>query len=153
MGELYMTDFAQTVDAAMGPWRLGWIVWDAAYYVTGILIIALPAIMSADLVRHERGKRILAAATAILAGVVTWVQPGTKATAHEQAYFCLRQLVAEGHSLSKRIGRRLGPLTKTASELRGSPANSTDFSRGSSSSNRMRISILAKCWPRQRWAP
>lgn len=90
-----MTDFAQTVDAAMGPWRLGWIVWDAAYYVTGILIIALPAIMSADLVRHERGKRILAAATAILAGVVTWVQPGTKATAHEQAYFCLRQLEAD----------------------------------------------------------
>ena len=48
---------------------------------------------------------------------------------------------------SNRSGSRLGPLTKVAWLIAGSPSSSTLFSRGSSSSNRMRISIRASHWP------
>ena len=54
---------------------------------------------------------------------------------------------------SKLIGSFFGPLTKVACVIFISPSSATDFSRGSSSSNRMRISILARYWPRQRCAP
>ena len=53
----------------------------------------------------------------------------------------------------KEIGRRLGPLTKTASLIAGFPSSARSDSRGSSSSQRIRISIFAKCWPRHRCAP
>ena len=46
-----------------------------------------------------------------------------------------------------------GPFTNEDSELRGVPSSATQRKRGNISSNRMRISILAKCCPRHRCAP
>src|SRR5690606_5470748 len=58
-----------------------------------------------------------------------------------------------GHAASNRTGRCLGPLTKAASLIFGSPSSSSRSIFGSSSSQRIRISSLARCWPRQTWAP
>jgi hypothetical protein len=68
-------------------WHDGWLLWTVIYYVGGILVIALPAISATDLL-PDRTRRIVATAAAIVAGVVTWIQPGTRATAHERAYLC-----------------------------------------------------------------
>src|SRR5229473_460528 len=54
---------------------------------------------------------------------------------------------------SNRIGSSLGPLTKVAYDIFTSPSRASDFSRDSNSSNRIRISILARYCPRQRCAP
>ena len=57
------------------------------------------------------------------------------------------------HAASKVTGRVFSPPTNTDWVCLGSPASSSLSSFGSSSSNRMRISSLARCWPRHRCAP
>ncbi len=83
------TDFIKKLAEEEPNWHRGWLLWAAVYYLTGFLVIALPAIAASDVLR-DRMRRIVATAAAIMAGVVTWVQPGTRATAHEKAYICLK---------------------------------------------------------------
>jgi len=71
-------------------WHFGQYLWSAIYYTTGLLMIAMPAIIAADLIVNDQHKKVFACATAILAGTVGWLQPGARATAHEHAFVCLR---------------------------------------------------------------
>ena len=75
-------------------WYRGWIIWSVIYYVSGLLVIVLPAIVASDIL-PDRTRRLIATAAAIVAGVVTWVEPGTRATAHERAYLCLKVALVE----------------------------------------------------------
>ena len=53
----------------------------------------------------------------------------------------------------KRIGTFLTPPTNTDRVRSDLPSSSSVSRRGSSSSKKIRISILARCWPRQTWGP
>jgi hypothetical protein len=47
--------------------------------------------------------------------------------------------------ISKRIGKYFGPFTNHDWDTKGSPSSCRDLNLGSNSSNRIRISIFARC--------
>ena len=69
-------------------WHRGWILWDTINYITGFLIIALPAIIAANILPN-RWRRIVAMVVTIVASLATWLQPGAKASVHKHAYICM----------------------------------------------------------------
>jgi hypothetical protein len=95
---LEVTTFAPTASAAddltLSPipedtlWRNGFLFWSGIYYLSGVLVIALPTIVASDLISSARSKSIMSVLTAIVGGFITFAQPGAKATAYEHANLC-----------------------------------------------------------------
>lgn len=86
--DLVEKEFGDTLRSA----TLGRYFWAVMYYLSGFLIIALPAIVASNLLLSDRQRRIAATAAAITAAAVTWLEPGARATAKKQTYFCLKVL-------------------------------------------------------------
>ena len=70
--------------------------WRTVYYVGNTLAIALPIFVATDVVPSDTlsGKALLGF-TSIIVAIMSWLQPGAKATGHEHAFIALRALIAE----------------------------------------------------------
>lgn len=109
-----MTD--SDLQRLLETWQQGWAVWDTIYYLSGVLLITLPIIAASDLLSaYELPRKILLLASAVLAGLVTWLNPGGKDTAHEQAYNCLHRYMLIYPSDKKGVPQE-SPQDKVARE-------------------------------------
>lgn len=82
-------------DKMLSEWYRGFWFWRAIYYGGNLFAISLPIIAALDVVTGTIAQKIMLAATSIIVAIVSWLQPGTKATAHEHAFFALRSLRTE----------------------------------------------------------
>ncbi len=73
-------------------WAVGYRFWRVIDFVGGFLIIVLPIVLATDISNANRRKKI-AALAAVVAGLASWQNTSVKATAHEHAFLCLRELI------------------------------------------------------------
>ena len=93
-----MTDenVLECLQGALRTWAWGFRFWGTIYYAGNSLAIILPILVATNLVPSGSlcGKALLAF-TSIVVAIISWLQPGSKATGHEHAFIAVRALVTE----------------------------------------------------------
>ncbi len=70
--------------------KSGWTFWVVIFYLSSVLVVLLPALVTAEVAQSERCKKWLGVSAVVIAGLVVTLQPGFRATRHEHAYLCFK---------------------------------------------------------------